>query len=196
MSKAKKIKPTKRDLIELGVILSIFAVIYFTGTQAEVFGKVQQAVLYTGVMNAGELDDQAKRPADYQFKLMNEDGDLIDVQTLKGKAIFMNIWATWCAPCIAEMPGINNLYDKIGQDEEVVFLMISEDKDFNKAKEWVKEKGFNFPIYRLATSLPEVYETYVVPSTFVISKQGEIIVKKTGMANYDTRRFRKLLTEE
>lgn len=196
MSKAKKVKPTKRDLIELGVILSIFAVIYFTGTQAEVFGKMQQAVLYTGVMNAGELDDQAKQPADYQFKLMNEDGDLIDVQTLKGKSIFMNIWATWCAPCIAEMPGINSLYDKIGQDEEVVFLMISEDKDFNKAKKWVKEKGFNFPIYRLATSLPEVYETYVVPSTFVISKQGDIIVKKTGMANYDTRRFRKLLTEE
>ena len=196
MSKAKKIKPSKRDLIELGVILSIFAIIYFTGSQAEVFGKVQQAVLYTGVMNAGELDDQAKQPADYNFKLMNEGGELVDVQTFKGKSIFMNLWATWCAPCIAEMPGINSLYDKIGQNESVVFLMIFEDKDFNKAKEWVKEKGFTFPIYKIATTLPEVYETYVVPSTFVISKEGEIIVKKVGMANYDTRRFRKLLTEE
>ncbi len=196
MSKPKKIKATKRDFIELGIILSIFAVIYFTGSQAEVFGKVQQAVLYTGVMNAGELDDLAKQPADYNFKLMNESGEIIDAQSLKGKTIFMNIWATWCAPCVAEMPGINSLYSKLKDDSDVVFLMISHDTDFNKAKDWVKNKGFEFPIYRMATTLPDIYETNVVPSTFVISNEGEVVVKKTGMANYDTRRFRKLLSKE
>ena len=196
MEKTQKSKSRKRDLIELAVVLLIFAVIYFTGMQAEVFGKVQQAVLSTGIMNAGELDESVQKPADYNFKLIDENGDILDASTLKGKTIFMNIWATWCAPCVAEMPGINKLYAKLKDDPNVVFLMISEDKDFQTAKDWVAKKEFDFPIYKLTTRLPDMYETNVVPTTVVISSEGKVVVKKTGMANYNTKRFRKLLAGE
>lgn len=196
MDKTGKTKSRKRDLIELGVVLVIFAVIYFTGMQAEVFGKVQQAVLSTGIMNAGELDESVQKTADYNFKLIDENGDILDASTLKGKTIFMNIWATWCAPCVAEMPGINKLYAKLKDDPNVVFLMISEDRDFQTAKDWVLKKEFDFPIYKLTTRLPDMYETNVVPTTVVISAEGKMVVKKTGMANYNTKRFRKLLAGE
>lgn len=193
MEKGKKTKSRKRDLIELAVVLSIIAVIFLTGSQAEVFGKVQQVVLSTGVMNAGELDDSVQKNASYNFKLQNEKGEIVDAQTLKGKTIFMNIWATWCAPCVAEMPGINKLYGKLKENENVVFLMVSEDREFQTAKDWITKKGFDFPIYKLATRLPDEYETNVIPTTVVISSEGKIVVKHTGMANYNTRRFRKLL---
>ena len=71
--------------------------------------------------------------------------------------------------------------------------MISEDRDFQKAKDWIADKGFDLPIHQLASQLPTVYETGVVPTTFVISKDGKIVVKKTGMANYNTKRFERLL---
>lgn len=196
MEKGKKTKSKKRDLIELAVVLSIIAVIFLTGSQAEVFGKVQQVVLSTGVMNAGELDDSVQKDASYNFRLQNEQGEILDAQTLKGKTIFMNIWATWCAPCVAEMPGINKLYDKLKDNEDVVFLMVSEDREFQKAKDWIAKKGFDFPIYKLATRLPDEYETNVIPTTVVISSEGKIVVKHTGMANYNTRRFRRLLEGE
>lgn len=196
MEKGKKTKSKKRDLIELAVVLSIIAVIFLTGSQAEVFGKVQQVVLSTGVMNAGELDGSVQKDASYNFRLQNEQGEILDAQTLKGKTIFMNIWATWCAPCVAEMPGINKLYDKLKDNEDVVFLMVSEDREFQKAKDWITKKGFDFPIYRLATRLPDEYETNVIPTTVVISSEGKIVVKHTGMANYNTRRFRRLLEGE
>lgn len=196
MEKGKKTKSRKRDLIELAVVLSIIAVIFLTGSQAEVFGKVQQVVLSTGVMNAGELDDSVQKNASYNFKLQNEKGEIVDAQTLKGKTIFMNIWATWCAPCVAEMPGINKLYGKLKENENVVFLMVSEDREFQTAKDWITKKGFDFPIYKLATRLPDEYETNVIPTTVVISSEGKIVVKHTGMANYNTRRFRKLLEGE
>jgi len=196
MEKAKKSKSRKRDLIELGVVLCVFALIYFTGMQAEVFGKVQQAVLSTGIMNVGELDESVQKPADYDFRLLDENGGLLDVQSLKGKTVFINIWATWCAPCVAEMPGINKLYGKLKDDPDVVFLMISEDRDFQVAKDWVAKKDFDFPIYKLASRLPDVYETNVVPTTVIISSEGKIVVKKTGMANYDTRKIRKLLSSD
>ena len=115
------------------------------------------------------------------------------MQSLKGKTIFMNYWATWCPPCVAEMPSIHKLYTKFKDDPNVVFLMISEDKRMVTAKGWVKRKGFEFPIYKLAGPIADIYETGVVPSTFVISPEGKIVVIKTGLANYNSRRFVKLM---
>lgn len=195
MKKPKKAKVTKRDIIELTVIVVIFATIYLTGSQAEVFGKVQQVFLKTGVMNASELNEESFEKADYNFKVKNIDGDILDVNTLKGQTIFINIWATWCPPCVAEMPGINKLREQFKDDPTVHFLMISEDRDLQTAIDWVEKKGFDLPIYQTSTPLPDVYETGYVPSTFVISPAGEIVVKHTGMANYNTRKFRKLLAK-
>lgn len=193
MAKDKNKKVNKRDIIELTVIVVIFAVIYLTGSQAEVFGRVQQVVLKTGVMNVGELDEEAHIQADYDMKLIDPNGEILDLQSLKGKTIFMNYWATWCAPCVAEMPSIHGLYDKVKEDPNIVFLMISEDKQMSTATRWIKRKGFSFPIYKLASPIADVYETGVVPTTFVISPEGKIVVAKTGMANYDSRRFVKLM---
>lgn len=194
MEKPKKARITKRDIIELIVIVGIFATIYFTGSQAEVFGKVQQVFLKTGVMNASELDESDYEKADLNFKLRNKDGDIIDINDLKGQTVFINIWATWCPPCVAEMPSINSLREKLKDDPNIHFLMISEDRDLNTALNWVDKKGFDLPIYKMASKLPDMYETGYVPSTFVISPEGKIVVRHTGLANYDTRRFRKLLT--
>lgn len=193
MAKEKKQRVRRRDIIELVVIIGIFAAIYLTGSQAEVFGRVQQAVLKTGVMNAGELDEEAYLEADYNLKLVDPAGEILDLQSLKGKTIFMNYWATWCAPCVAEMPSINALRARVKDDPNIVFLMISEDRQMSTATRWVKRKGLDLPIYKLASRLPDIYETGVVPTTFVISPEGKIVVMKTGLANYDTRRFRKLL---
>lgn len=195
MKKPKKAKVTKRDIIELVVIVSIFAVIYITGSQAEVFGKVQQVFLKTGVMNASQLDESSYQLADLDFQVTDREGKIIDVKTLKGKTVFINIWATWCAPCVAEMPSINKLKKKLADYPDIHFLMISEDKKMETAIKWVDKKGFDLPIHKTVGRLPEVYETGYVPSTFVISPNGEIVVRHTGMANYNTRRFRKLLIE-
>uniref|UniRef100_UPI004047BB8C TlpA family protein disulfide reductase n=1 Tax=Roseivirga sp. TaxID=1964215 RepID=UPI004047BB8C len=190
----KKLKFTKRDVIELSVVVVLFLVIYFTGSQAEVFGKVQQIFLKTGAVNVS-LNEDETASADYNFRLVDTEGNKLDVRDLKGKTIFINMWATWCAPCVAEMPSINDLYNKIENKEEIVFLMISYDKDMRTARGWVKRKGFDFPVYQLASPLPDMYETGVVPSTFVISPQGKIVLNKTGMANYDTKRFLNFLTK-
>ena len=193
MAKKEKKRVSRRDIIELAVIVTIFAVIYITGSQAEVFGRVQQVVLKTGVMNASELDEEAYIEADYNMQLLSPEGKMLDVQELKGKTIFINYWATWCAPCVAEMPSINALYEKVKDDPKIVFLMISVDREMRTANGWVKRKGFSFPIYKETAPTPDVYETGVVPSTFVVSPEGKIVVAKTGLANYDSRRFRKLL---
>jgi len=193
--KKVKLRIKKRDAIELSVVVIIFSVIFLTGSQAEVFGRIQQVILKTGIMNAGTLDVEEYYEADYSFQLIDANEQVVDAYDLKGKTVFMNIWATWCPPCVAEMPSINALYQEFKDNDRVAFIMISQDREFEKAIQWIERKGLDLPIYQLRTRLPSLYETGVVPSTFVISPDGKVVVKKTGLANYNTNKFRKLLTE-
>ncbi len=192
MTEKKKPRVSKRDLIELSVIVVIFLVIYLTGSQAEVFGRVQGLMLKTGIMNASVEQDETTN-ANLNFVLRDINGYQRNASDLKGKTIFINIWATWCPPCVAEMPGINKLYNKV-QSEDIVFLMISQDKSLEKAHNWVKKKEFDFDVYS-APNLPDQFRTGYVPSTFVINTKGELVLTKTGIANYDTRKFENFLKE-
>lgn len=190
MAKDKKPRVSKRDLIELGVIVVIFLVIYLTGSQAEVFGRVQGLILKTGIMNASVEEDEATI-ANLNFSLTDINRNEIAMSSFRGKTVFINIWATWCPPCVAEMPGINKLHNRVAS-EDIVFIMISQDNSLDKAYNWVQKKEFDFDVYA-TSNLPNQFRTGAVPSTFVISPEGELVLTKTGIANYDTRKFEDFL---
>ncbi len=131
----------------------------------------------------------------HELKLMDQNGNVINVAQLKGKVVFINFWATWCPPCIAEMPNINKLYQDYAQDKKVVFLMISLDRSFDKAKKFLQQKGFDFDIYRPLSNLPSEFQSRGIPNTFVLGKDGKIAFNHLGMGNYNTDKFRKLLDD-
>ncbi|MFC2125339.1 TlpA family protein disulfide reductase [Bacteroidota bacterium] len=190
MVKKRKIK---RELIEWGGILAIFAFLYFTGLYKDVAGTLQGLILKTGIIKPDtEVNIEDTEIADYGFRVVDADGSIIDVSEWKGRVIFLNIWATWCPPCIAEMPGINKLYNDIHK-EDIIFLMLSVDEDFQKAIDFVKRKEFDFPVYGLYSSVPAVYSGKVIPTTYVISPEGRIMIRKEGMADYDSESFRSFL---
>ncbi len=184
----------KKELKEWGIFAIILLTLYFTGLHTEVAAFAQRAVLATGIANPNTDPIIDKEKAAYDFTLTGMDGTTLDFKTLKGKVIFINMWATWCAPCIAEMPSIQGLYDNYKDNSEVVFAMISFDKDPAKAKNFVAKKGFDMPIYfPNETQIPKVYESKGIPTTYVISKEGYVAYKKVGMANYDSNSFAKML---
>ena len=89
------------------------------------------------------------------------------------------------------MPNIDALYEEMSPHVE--FIMISRDKDRNKAIEWVEKNGYDFPIYFLKYRLPETLQSQSIPTSFVIAPTGEIVMKHVGMSNYDTQEFRDFL---
>ncbi|MTI87371.1 MAG: TlpA family protein disulfide reductase [Balneolaceae bacterium] len=192
----KKKKSTfsfKREAIEWGVILGIFGILYFTGLHTEVIGKLQSVFLYTGLISPDtELAEAPASPADYDMPLLSLDGERTTLEAFEGKTIFLNFWATWCPPCIAEMPNIQSLYEDIAS-EDIVFVMLSLDKDPQKARDFIARKDFTFPVYSLDGRRPIAYNSEVVPTTYVISPDGSIMLKHQGMANYDSREFRTFL---
>ena len=186
-------KAVAKELRSWAIIIAIFGTLYFTGTLPEVAGFAQRAIVYSGLVNpdTGEIE---KKKAAFDFTLTGINGDNIDFNSLKGKVVFINLWATWCAPCIAEMPSIEALYSDYEENENIAFAMISLDKKHEKAIKFIKRKGYSFPSYLPDTSLlPKVYESSAIPTTYVIDKKGFIVYEKKGMSNYDSKSFHKFL---
>jgi thiol-disulfide isomerase/thioredoxin len=189
----KKKKSIKREIIEWGIFLGIMGFLFGTGLHTPVFGFIQGLVLKTGIMQPS-TEGVPISQADYNFTLIDSEGNKIPFTDLENEVVFINFWATWCPPCIAEMPDINSLYGEM-KDEGINFVLISLDDDFQKAKDFVKRKGFDFPIYHLGSNLPEVYESQAIPTTYVISPKGKIVVSKSGMAKYNTKKFKTFLVD-
>jgi len=189
----KKKKTIKREIIEWAIFLGVIGFLFGTGLHTPVFGFIQGLVLKTGIMQPS-IDEEDKVAADYGFTLINTEGQRIPFKEYENKVVFVNIWATWCPPCVAEMPDIQDMYEEM-KEEGIEFVFISVDDDFQKAKDFVNRKEFDFPIYQLASQLPSVYESQAIPTTYVISPQGEVVVTKSGMAKYNTKKFKKYLKD-
>ncbi len=189
---AKK-KSLKQNSFEWALILGIPAILYLTGLHTEVIGRIQQGMLYTGLIRPEiSLPEDKQVKADYDLSLLSLDGNLIHLSDYKGKVIFLNLWASWCPPCVAEMPNIHELYKKT-DNEDVVFFMVSLDDTAEKASEFIKKYGYTFPVYLPAGYIPDVFRSPTIPTTFIISPDGKIVSKREGMAQYDTPAFRSFL---
>lgn len=184
----------KKEIKEWAIFAAILLTLYFTGLHTEVAAFAQRVVLVSGIANPEFTEDPVKQKAAYDFTLDRLDGDKLDFESLKGKIVFVNFWATWCAPCIAEMPSVEELYAKYKDNEDVAFVMINVEKKEDKVRRFIKKKGYTFPIYfPNETRVPKIYESRGIPTTFVIDKEGYISYKKIGMANYNASSFNKFM---
>jgi thiol-disulfide isomerase/thioredoxin len=194
--KEEKAKKRKRSIIEWGAIIGVIAFLYFTGLHTTVIGTLQKGLLATGLIKPSIPSVTDAFPeANRDFYMADEDGQVISLANFDGEVVFMNIWATWCPPCIAEMPSINKLYQQFNESDNVKFVLVSMDEDFEKAKQFMEKRGFDMPIYHYRTKVPGTYESSVIPTTYVISGDGKLMMEKQGLAKYDTPEFEEFLRD-
>jgi len=123
------------------------------------------------------------------FSFTDSKGNINNTSMLQGKVVFINFWASWCPPCRAEMPSINDLYKKLQSDTNFVFLSINEDDDKSKANAYLENNDFSFPIFYASGNVPGEIFAGTLPTTIVLSKQGRIVLKHEGLAGYNTDSF-------
>ncbi len=127
----------------------------------------------------------------YNWKLKGVNTVDYDFRKAEGKVVIVNFWATWCVPCIAEMPSLQKLFDDYG--DKVDFLLVTSDEKF-EIEPFMQEKGFSLPIYQAASQIPEKLQTKYIPKTFLIDKKGNILIE-AGRADWNTQKVRKLLDD-
>lgn len=172
----------------------IVALLQATGLLSSVSALTQTALLKTGIRNASAKEMRNPEPFDYNFTVRNAAGERVKFEQFKGKVIFLNLWATWCGPCRAEMPTIENLYKGINTDD-VVFVMLSVDfdKDEPRVGAYIDKHKYTFPVYRPSGYLTSQLDIPSIPTTLIISKEGKIVSKEVGATNFDTAKFKKFL---
>jgi thiol-disulfide isomerase/thioredoxin len=184
----------KKEIKSWGLMLSVFAFLYFTGLMTPIMGGIQSVLLSTGLIKPKiALVNKEKLDFDYSGTFTTPQGSLIDLEAYRGKTVFINLWATWCPPCRAEMPHISEMYKKIKDTENLEFLMIALDKDFEKSKKLVNDKGWSFPIVHASHGLNNSLQSQSIPTTIVINPEGKIVFYQEGMSNFDTEEFRGFL---
>ncbi len=87
--------------------------------------------------------------------LQSPDGKTLNIRDLKGKVVFINFWATWCPPCIAEMPSINALYKQFKNNPNVVIFPVDVDGNFGESVPFMKRNGYVLPVYNVASAVPD-----------------------------------------
>ena len=180
-----------------GAVL-IVAALHFTGLLSSISFLAQSAILKTGLMNASAETVTEDIDFNYDFQIKDLNGNRLDFRQFENKVVFLNLWATWCGPCRAEMPTIQKLYEKMNGDPNVAFVMLSidKDKDLPKVIRYLKDKEYTFNGYMPSGYLTEQLNVPSIPTTFVISKEGKILTKEVGTTNFNTNRFYKFLKEE
>lgn len=130
-----------------------------------------------------------KDPEIQKVKLTELDGREIDLSEFKGKVVFINYWATWCGPCIKEMPSIELAQNSL-KDKEVVFLLAS-NEDIDEIEEFKDRKSYNFHYVRLLNM--EELKMQALPTTHIYDKDGSLMFSETGARDWNEPNNLKLI---
>ena len=125
------------------------------------------------------------------FKLQRTDGNLVKLSELQGKQVVLNIWATWCRPCIQEMPSFRAAQEKL-KDKGIVFLFAS-DEPMDLIRKFDEKRKPGLELVRL-----ENYDDFnfqAIPVTFVFNPAGEVTHFETGSRDWQTEESLELLTK-
>lgn len=131
--------------------------------------------------------------ADVTF--LDEAGKAISLSSLKGKVVFINFWATWCQPCIHEMPSINELRKSFKGNDNIVFLMIDVDGNMKKSTAFMEKNKYDLPVYVPTGNIPSDFLRGAIPTTVIINKKGEIVSRVEGTNDYSSPEVLKAMNE-
>ena len=136
-----------------------------------------------------------KSPPAPELRLWGLDGAEHDLSTMKGQVVVINFWATWCPPCIEEMPSIQKMWEKLrGRGLEVLGVNLGEPADTIRAFLDEFDSKLEFPI--LLDPEGEAFRAWGargLPKTYVVNKRGRIIYEAEGGRNMDSEHIRGLL---
>ena len=119
---------------------------------------------------------------DLAWQLDRLNGATTELADFSEKVLFVNNWATWCAPCVREMPAIERLAKRF-EGRSVAFIAVS-NEPVDKVFPFVQEQNWQLPIYTTKVR-PAPFQTDAIPSTFILDGTRRIVLRHMGMADWD-----------
>ena len=190
------------SVIAAGILAFAIAIVAFSNRRGSVSqapgevpsiedsgGRVSINPLPGGPVAAGKMATD--------FKLPDLKGTSISLSSLRGKVVFLNVWATWCGPCREEMPSIQTLYDEFRNNRDFVVLAVNEDSGGRAPVDaYVHGNAFNFTVLLDPQNLVgDAYDVSGIPETFIIDRDGRIVAHHLGPYDWSKSEMRDALRE-
>lgn len=182
-----KISKNQRSNIIFFIVI-LLLLIPQTRQPIQVFLQKGLAMISPSVIN----ENKRLVLTDYDWQLVDEKGNRYDFNEAKGKVVLVNFWATWCPPCIAEMPSLEKLYQDY--KDKVVFLLVSNESE-EVVSQFKAKRDFDFLAHAAVSPSPKLLEASSIPRTFILDQLGHIVVDKTGAADWNSMKVRQLLDD-
>ncbi|SPE40560.1 hypothetical protein SBA3_3790006 [Candidatus Sulfopaludibacter sp. SbA3] len=106
------------------------------------------------------------------FELTDLSGVGWKLQTLEGKSVLINLWATWCGPCNEELPHLQKLYEQVKDRSDLQILTFNIDADLGLVEPFMKEKGYTFPVLPAANLVNEILDEVAIPQNWIVDPHG------------------------
>jgi len=134
------------------------------------------------------------------FTLPDLNGKRVSLADYKGQVVLLNIWATWCAPCVEEMPSMEKLHQELKNERFAILAVSIDESGADVVRPFMKKHKLNFlALIDSAGTLKSLYRTTGVPESFIIDKQGSILEEIIGPRDWAApgalRYFRSLIQE-
>ena len=132
------------------------------------------------------------------FTLPGLDGQMVSLADYRGKVVLLNIWATWCPPCVEEMPSMEELYQKLKAEDFEILAVSMDISGAQAVRPFMEKHKLNFPaLTDTEGAVKSLYQTTGVPESFIIDKDGIIVEKVIGPRDWASpgaiRSFRNLI---
>jgi thiol-disulfide isomerase/thioredoxin len=185
----KRKKPLSIFLDIVFIILITLILIPITRKEVSVF------LIRTTAFPPSMLDSDKQFTIDeatLQWQLLDYNGNTYKFEDLLNKPIFVNFWATWCPPCNAELPTIADLYNDV--KDQVNFILVSYEKP-DVVRAFAKKHGYSDLPFFYAQLPPPDFESQTIPTTFIVTKNKKVVLKKTGAARWNSGKTLELLKQ-
>jgi len=122
-----------------------------------------------------------------EFRLPSLDGKQVSLAELRGKIVIVHFWATWCPPCVEEMPKLEKLYrDFFGKDFEILAVSV-DDRGVDAVRPFMEKNKLNLPVlFDPGSSIAHTYGTFKFPESYVLDRNGIVRYKVIGALDWGT----------
>ena len=147
--------------------------------------KYVQEIMEKPELSAPDPEEMEVTTIDFESNMLlfnDLEGNEFSLRNFENKVLFINYWATWCNPCLAEMPSMAELYNQYKENNNIVFLYLSKE-DADTIIDYIPKDDSlgQLPIYKVVTD-DDLFSTRGIPTTFIVNRNGEIVIKDVGSA--------------
>ncbi len=175
----------KYILISIALLIGIAAT-YLALREQPAGGRSDESVVAESVV------DKMSDPASPYLTLSDMKGNAVAMDS--DKLIFINVWATWCGPCNAEMPSIETLYERYKDNPKMAFYVVS-DEEPTTVLNFLEKKKYQLPFYLYSGAYPEALNGNAIPRTYIV-KNGQVLSEQIGAINWNDPQIFKFLDEQ